>query len=381
MNKMILTLTLLFALIAVCDMPSAEEPRFATIEWPPYAGEHLQERGFIVEIVETAWGKSGHDLSLEFLPIKRALLSVRDGLCAAMFPYIRENEGGDSTFWLSDPFAGAAIVFYKRKSDKLVSYKTIHDLKPYSIGVVKGFSYTPEFDSADYLQKEGVREVRLNFMKLAKKRIDLVIADKYVADSLFKNELAEIAPTVEQIDPPFSVRPMYVAFSKKNPKAEDMLRHFNTGLRKIKSDGTLDRIMEKYGHFTISSKSLTRDELKTFVDNAEAFIRQNGVEKGLAEFKKQDGAFSKGELYIFSANMECVSLAHINPEFIGKNHFHLRDKLGFLFMQEFVKVARTRGSGWVEYWWINPITKALQPKIAYIKKINDNMFIGCGIYK
>ncbi len=79
--------------------------------------------------------------------------------------------------------------------------------------------------------------------------------------------------------------------------------------------------------------------------------------------------------------MKGKNLAHIVPKLVGQDHSNLKDKLGFAFMREFIKVAQTRGSGWVEYWWANPVTKKIQPKLSYIKKVNDNMFIGCGIYK
>lgn len=379
MKKIILSVFLLS--LALVQIAFSEQIGFAIIEWPPYVGESLNKNGFVAEIVETAWKKRNYDISMNFLPIKRAVASTKDGLYMAMFPYIQMDMESDNDLLLSDPFAGTAIVFYKRKSDPPLKYTKLEDLKQYTFGTVLGFSYTPEFDNADYIKKDRARKDKLNFLKLVKDRIDIVIADKYVADNLFRNELADIAGSVEQIDPPFSVRPIYVAFSKSHPDAQKMVEEFNLGLREIKRDGTLNTIMEKYGLFTISSKSYTRDELKSFVDSAANYIKKVGVKNALEEFKKPDGEFTKGELYIFANNMKGINLSHINPRMQGGDHSSFKDKLGFAFMQEFIKVAQINGNGWVEYWWDNPVTKKLQPKISYIKKINDDMFIGCGIYK
>ncbi|MBF0303280.1 MAG: transporter substrate-binding domain-containing protein [Desulfamplus sp.] len=378
MKKIILSVFILS--VALVQISFSEQMQFAIIEWPPYSGESVNQKGFVSEIVETAWQRRGYTTSLNVFPIKRAVASTKDGLYMAMFPYIQEEDLKNEEFILSEPFAGTAIVLYRQKSDKPLQYTKLEDLKDYVFGTVLGFSYTSEFDSATYIKKDTARTDKLNFLKLAKGRIDIVIADKYVADSLFKNELADIANSIEQIDPPFSVRPIYVAFTKNHPDSAKMVEEFNAGLREVKRDGTLNNIMEKYGLFTISSKAYTRDELKQFVDSAASYIREVGVKKAFEEFRKPDGKFTKGELYIFADNMQGLNLSHINPKMQGGDHHDLKDKLGFAFMQEFIKVAQL-GSGWVEYWFENPVTKKLQPKISYIKKINDDMFIGCGIYK
>lgn len=379
MKRILLAALLLSATLV--QLGSAEQMHFAIIEWPPYVGASLNQNGFVAEIVETAWKKRNYDISMNFLPIKRAVASTKDGLYMAMFPYIQVDMENDNDLLLSDPFAGTAIVLYRKKSDKPLEYTKLEDLKQYTFGTVLGFSYTPEFDNAAYIKKDQARADKLSFMKLEKGRVDIVIADKYVADNLFRNELAGIAGSIEQIDPPFSVRPIYVAFSKSHPDSAKMVKEFNLGLREIKRDGTLNTIMEKYGLSTISSKSYTRDELKEFVNSAAKHIRKVGVQAALEEFKKPDGKFTKGELYIFANNMQGINLSHVNPKMQGGDHSGFKDKLGFAFMQEFIKVAQVNGSGWVEYWWANPVTKTLQPKISYIQKINDDMFIGCGIYK
>jgi len=378
--KRILLAALLLSAILV-QLGSAEQMHFAIIEWPPYVGASLNQNGFVAEIVETAWKKRNYDIAMNFFPIKRAVASTKDGLYVAMFPYIQPDLEDDKDLLLSDPFAGTAIVLYKRKSDKPLEYTKLEDLKQYTFGTVLGFSYTPEFDNATYIKKDQARTDKLSFMKLEKGRVDIVIADKYVADNLFRNELADIAGSIEQIDPPFSVRPIYVAFSKSHPDSAKMVKEFNLGLREIKRDGTLNTIMEKYGFSTISSKSYTSYELKEFVNSAAKYLNKVDTKTAFEEFRKPDGKFTKGELYIYAFNMKGLCLAHIDPKIQDAQLYNLKDKLGFAFIQEFLKVVQTKGNGYVEYWWENPVTKKLQLKISYLQKINDDLFIGCGIYK
>lgn len=112
------------------------------------------------------------------------------------------------------------------------------------------------------------------------------------------------------------------------------------------------------------------------------YIKANGVEKAFAEFNKKDGPFVDGEFYIFAFDMNGVTLAHgANAKLVGKNQIELADPKGVKFVQEFIKVAKDSGEGWVDYSWVHPVAKKLSDKTTYIKKVDDNSFIGCGFYK
>ena len=40
-----------------------------------------------------------------------------------------------------------------------------------------------------------------------------------------------------------------------------------------------------------------------------------------------------------------------------------------------------RGPGWVEYDFRNPVTGAVQAKMSYVLRVDDNRYLGCGVYK
>jgi len=130
--------------------------------------------------------------------------------------------------------------------------------------------------------------------------------------------------------------------------------------------------------------AVTQDEVKSFVDDAAKYVKANGKDAGLAEFNKKDGKFVKGELYIFALDFNGTTLAHgANEKLIGKNLFemNLKSADGKMFMKEMAEVAKSSGTGWVEYMWTNPETKKVQPKISYIVKVDETYFIGAGAYK
>jgi methyl-accepting chemotaxis protein len=40
-----------------------------------------------------------------------------------------------------------------------------------------------------------------------------------------------------------------------------------------------------------------------------------------------------------------------------------------------------KGGGWFEYKWSHPQTKKIDDKAAYVQKADDNVWIGCGVYR
>lgn len=123
------------------------------------------------------------------------------------------------------------------------------------------------------------------------------------------------------------------------------------------------------------------DEAKALVEKGIVFYKANGKDKALAEFSNPKGQFVKGELYIFIWDLKGVVLAHgANQKLIGKDVSELKDADGKLFVKEGVELAKSKGSGWVDYKWTNPVTKKIEAKTTYVKKVDDLIFC-CGIYK
>jgi hypothetical protein len=122
-------------------------------------------------------------------------------------------------------------------------------------------------------------------------------------------------------------------------------------------------------------------EAQKMVDKAVAFYKANGKDKAVEAFNAPTGQFVKGELFIFMQDLSGVMLAHgANPALVGKDLINLKDSDGKLFVKAMADLAKEKGSGWVEYKWTNPVSKKIEKKITYVKKV-DNYFIGCGVFK
>jgi signal transduction histidine kinase len=123
----------------------------------------------------------------------------------------------------------------------------------------------------------------------------------------------------------------------------------------------------------------TPEEAKELVAEAIAFYKTNGREKALAEFSKPKGQFVKGDLYIFVYDPNGTIIAHGgDAKLVGQDFTNFQDPDGKYFAREFIKIGPE--GGWVDYKWMNYLTKTVEPKMAYVQRIDD-VIIGCGAYK
>ncbi len=123
------------------------------------------------------------------------------------------------------------------------------------------------------------------------------------------------------------------------------------------------------------------DEAKALIEKAAAYVKANGKEKAFGEFTDRKGKFVDRDLYIFVNDLTGKTMAHGgNAKLVGKDMSNLQDAKGEYFIRKMNELAKIKGSGWVDYFWTNPVTKNIEPKSTYVLKMDD-FYLGCGIYK
>jgi hypothetical protein len=124
-----------------------------------------------------------------------------------------------------------------------------------------------------------------------------------------------------------------------------------------------------------------KTQAKNMVDEASGYYLTHGKDKAFEEINNPHGKFVKGEFYVFAYNMEGIVVAHPkNPKLIGKNLLNVPDVDGKTFRQDIINIAKSKGSGWVDYKYKNPETQKIEEKTTFCKKTTDIVFC-CGVYK
>lgn len=235
----------LFFIFICSTVMAGETIKLASLEWEPYIGPKMPDNGYVAEIMNEAFKKTGKTVQIDYLPWARAVKMAKDGDYADYMPeYYSEDLKKD--FILSAPLPGGPLGFFKKKASK-ITFKTLEDLKPYTIGVVRGYVNTAEFDSAAYLKKDEATDNLMNFRKLIAGRFELIICDKYVGEHILKTELKENFEEIEFVEPGLEKKDLYLCISKALPNGQKIVDEFNTSIKQMTDDGTMKKILEKHG--------------------------------------------------------------------------------------------------------------------------------------
>lgn len=132
-----------------------------------------------------------------------------------------------------------------------------------------------------------------------------------------------------------------------------------------------------------AAHSATLDEAKAMAEKAAAYVKAHGKDKAIADFNNQTGPWVKGDLYIVFQDFNGLLMANGgNPKIAGQNHLELKDPTGKFFVKEMVETAKTKGGGWVTYSWTNPATKKVQPKKAWVQRVEGmDAYVNCGLFQ
>ena len=131
------------------------------------------------------------------------------------------------------------------------------------------------------------------------------------------------------------------------------------------------------------AQAASQPEAVALVERAAAYWKTNGQERTVAEINNSKGQFVQNGLYLFAHQVNGLVLANGGtPKAVGMNYLEFPDTLGKLFVKECSEVAKTKGSGWVDFLWVNPATRKIQTRTLYVKRIDGtNIYIGCGVWK
>jgi cytochrome c len=117
------------------------------------------------------------------------------------------------------------------------------------------------------------------------------------------------------------------------------------------------------------------------VEKGLAYMQKNGKDALVQEINNKNPDFINGSIYLYVRGLDGIVIAHpINPKLIGKNMLDLPDADGKYYRKEIIALAKSKGKGWVDYRYNNPVSKQIENKSTYIFRSND-VILEAGIYK
>ena len=198
------------------------------------------------------------------------------------------------------------------------------------------------------------------------KRVTDIMAEITAASQEQSDGIEQVNQAITQMD---AVTQQNAALVEEAAAAAEALKGQATELANVVSVFTVKS--DNYG---------TTDEAFAMVQKAVAYLKEHGREKGFAEICNRLGRFNDRDLYVVVYDMNGRNLAHgAFPAMVGKDLIDAKDGAGKFYVRERLDIVKTKGKGWQNYTFTNPITKSFEPKAMYLEQLDDYI-VGCGAY-
>jgi len=130
----------------------------------------------------------------------------------------------------------------------------------------------------------------------------------------------------------------------------------------------------------ISLRQGTADEARALVDRAQALIAERGRAGASAALHSESEGFVDRDMYVFLIDHQGHYVLHgAKPAMEGRRVHEVPGIDGDRFVRDAWAAAPT--GGWIDYRIINPVSGQVQDKTSYVRQLDDEVLVGCGVYK
>jgi len=368
------------------DQPdSAKDLAYITEQYPPFNfQENGKLQGISIDLLEEVWKRMGVDLNrsiIKLLPWTACYQRILNEKDTALFAMARSPQREQLFKWAGPIGPFRTVLLAKR--DRNISIASPEDLNNYKIGAIK------DDNAIQMLLDKGVNKENLH-IEIASEPIIRMLENGSI-DAWAHGEIAgiwliqqsganasdyEVAYVLGQTD-------AYYAFNKETP--DSIVQSFQQALDYIKSNkdsngvSDYEKILTEYIPATYIASITEQNEVIAFLNEAVAYLKDNGKEKALQEFNNRSGSFVRGDHYIFAYDFNGTCIAHpINPDLVGQTG--LSDINGVDVVGRELALAR-RGNGTMYIVFPNPAHGGKEEvKQIYIESVNNSLYLGSGLY-
>lgn len=238
-----LTAGLALGIIVLPVLGHAAEPqelRLGSDSWPPFTGGP-EGQGVALELVHTALERAGIAAGTTILEWREVEAGLRrgslDGSAAIWRSERRERE-----LLFSEPYLENRLVLVGRKGSDVAAAR-MSDLAGRRVAVVGRYAYGDEVERAEGVLFVAGRSDQEDLDRLLAGEVELMLVDELVVRYLVTYQAEEAAAKLEIGTTPLARRTLHLAVRKDLPGAEEVIKAFNSEIRRMLADGSFARIL------------------------------------------------------------------------------------------------------------------------------------------
>jgi len=219
----------------------AGEPQDAALtlvvdNYPPYIDELAPGQGVLTQLVQQAFSSANIPVIMSFQPWPK-VPRVAAQANHASFLWFKTPELEQD--WLfSEPIVELRQLLVTTKTTD-IALKRFDQLRPFRIGVTKGYFYGPEFAAQrqDFRITEAVSDFA-SLQNLLAGRVDFALMDPIVAQLMWR-QLPVKSPKLHFLAKPLlTAQPAYLVCSRNFLPCHEVIQRFNQALLHLQQTGT-----------------------------------------------------------------------------------------------------------------------------------------------
>ncbi|WP_299849814.1 ABC transporter substrate-binding protein [uncultured Roseovarius sp.] len=195
----------------------------ATGSYAPFTGQDLPGEGIVNQSVRNIAKNAGFEISFDYMPWKRTLEATRRGMYDAT-SYWYYSEMREPHFIHVGPVMREREVFFTIADSDVPNWNSLEDLSGLRIGVVPGYTYTPqlwEMGESGRLTLSEATSDEANLRKLLAGRIDVYPMSETAGWHLISELFSESEQArLRVLDTPLVISGGYLLVSRSKPDAE-----------------------------------------------------------------------------------------------------------------------------------------------------------------
>ena len=194
-------------------------------------------KGVVVDIAKALGEKIGRPVEMMTMDWEKAQAQVADGQADALLQ-INCTPGREEIYSFSEPLLPSEFVIIKRQDS--MDIHGSEDLVGKRVGVeIGGYPYDLLSGNGD-IDRVAILSPAQGIEFLKSKELDALVMDRWIGEYALAQAGASGLLIARE---PFAVNQSHIAVKKGN---DQLLELINQGLQEIKSDGTLDRILQNW---------------------------------------------------------------------------------------------------------------------------------------
>lgn len=247
-NSLLLVLATLAGMLTSVST-HADTFKCVALHYPPlvYLDKQGQPTGMAYQIIERAFQRLGHSVTVDILPWARAQHMMRKGQADCILTIFRNAEREEFLDFSKEVLVFQPIHLYARHDRPIQFAGDLAALKDLLIGTALKVDYGSKFgEMRPHLQIVEAPTIELNFKQLAAKRIDLVISPTYMArDTLATEALRAEAQLITRLPIPVDYVESHVAFAKSR-NLSPLRDAIDKQLRTMAASGDTQQFIDQY---------------------------------------------------------------------------------------------------------------------------------------